>query len=155
MNANEFIPLLGQTSEDAAVKKFLASSGISKRPKLKSGDVTAYLVNEKAGMDVTFRDERHLKVKSREYDEGSLVVSNISLYGEGDSSYKKFAGELPLGMTFDLGRKEVQAKLGKKPNWESKDPVSARWDFKGYCLFIDFEKNGKRMKNLAIQLPVG
>ena len=155
MNANEFIPLLGMIYDDEDVKRFLTGCGITKKPKMKQDSSDAYLVNKKLGLDITFTDERDVEVTSREYQDGALVLSNIRMYGEGSSlNYQRFNGELPHGLSFDLGLLEVQAKFGRKPSAANKNLGITRWDFKTYCLFINFDKTFKRIQSLAIQLPV-
>src|SRR3990167_3315016 len=144
MNEDEFITLLGKTFNDEKVKEFLAACGIKKQPKLGHGDMDAYLENEKKGLEIVFRDERHLDVKSEEYEEGSLVLWNITMYGD-DETFKRFEGNLPLGLKFNFGLKETKSKLGKKPAWEDSDLGEARWDFKGYCVFITFDEEFKEI----------
>lgn len=153
MNGDEFIPLIGRTTDDNRVKKFLSSCGIKKQPKLVPGEMDVYLDNPKLGLEIAFRDERYLDVKSEEYEEGSLILWNITMYGD-DEDYERFQANLPLGLEFKFGLKEVKAKLGKKPAWEEKEMGDARWDFDGYCVFITFDEEFEEILNIAIQLPV-
>jgi len=153
MKGDNYISLLGRTSDDPEVKTLLTESGITKPPKLKRGDLDAYAVNKKLGLEIIFRDERYLDVKSQEYEEGALVLWNVAMYCESENM-ESYPGELPIGLKCNLGRKEVVTKLGKKPAWEDKESGDARWDFPGYCLFITFDSQLKKIRNLGVQLPL-
>jgi hypothetical protein len=154
MNANDFIPLLGLTSDDDNVKAFLANCGIIKIPKLKKDDDTVVVTDKRQGLEITFRDERYLGNKLHEYEEGALVLSNVRMYGDGKEGVQPFKGDLPLDLNFDFGRKEVLAKLNKKPSSENKEMAKARWDFDKYCLFLTFDKLYTKIRIVAVQLPV-
>lgn len=82
MNANEIIPLIGLTADDQKVKDFLVACGMKKKPRLKKGEESAYLTNEKQGIEITFGDERELELQG--YEEGALVLWNVRMYGEDD-----------------------------------------------------------------------
>lgn len=153
MNGDDFIPLIGRTADDSEVKKFLASCGIKKQPKLPRGEMDAYLENVKKGIEITFRDERHLDVKTGEYEEGALVLWCITMYGD-DDEFEPFNEKLPSGLKFNFGLKDAIKKLGKKPAWEDQEMGDARWDFDGYCVFITFDEDFEEIFNIAIQLPV-
>jgi hypothetical protein len=154
MTGDDMIPLLGKAYGAPTLAAFLKAMGIVKAPKLKRGDDTAVLANEQFGVEITFRDERSLDVKSTAYTEGDLVLSNIRLYGPGHSRFAPFAGALPLGLKFDLDQAETAQRLGHKPAWSDRELCKSRWDLDGYCLFVTFEKKGRGIRNLAIQLPV-
>lgn len=153
MNGDDIIKLLGLTSTDKKVIAFLGDCAIKKQPKLKHGDMDAYLENTKLGVEIVFRDERYLDIKTQVYDEGSLVLFNIAMYCD-DDNFSRFDDDLPLGLEFGFGLKEVNAKLGKKPAWQDDDMGDARWDFKGYCIFITFNEKFTKIQNLAVQLPM-
>ncbi len=154
MSSDEVIPLLGLTSEDERVKKFLAACGITKLPKLKSDETDIIVANKKLGIEITLVDEDDLDVKSQEYEEGSLVLSNVRMYGDDHPSFHRFKGELPHGLKFEIDRKKAQSKLGKKPGWDNKDLISARWDFKTHCVFLTFDEKYSKIRVCDIQLPV-
>ena len=75
-------------------------------------------------------------------------------YGDGNTKrYEPFEGELPHDLKKEFGLKEVQARLGKA-SAANKAIALGRWDFKGYCLAIIFDKNHKQIRQIAVQLPV-
>lgn len=154
MKAKEFIPLLGLTSDDKKVTDFLAACRISKQPKPSGGSESAFVENEKIGLELTFRDERHIPVKYQEYEDGAFVLWNVRMYGEADEDFSRFDGELPFGLNFHFGRKEAEAKMGKKPSWENQEMTRARWDFKEYCVFLTYGKQPEEIRTVSIQLPV-
>ncbi len=155
MSGNEFITLLGLTWDDDEVQRFLAKYGLAKKkPKLSPYSGAGYLTNKRLGLDITFRDEQDVPVKSKDYDEGTLVLTNIRMYGEGSTQgYEPFDGEFPHGLKGNFGLKEVQARLGK-PAEAKKDVAMARWDLKGHAVFINFDKDHKLIRSAAVQLPV-
>jgi len=134
------------------VKALLRACGFNKEPKLPHGELDTNLGNVKMGIEIAFRDERYLDVKTREYDDGALVLWNVAMYGD-DPKYQRFPGDLPHGLQFNHGRKEVEAMLGK-PAVVNKETRSARWDLEDHCLFVDFDSKFKEILNLAVQLPV-
>jgi len=155
MTSDELSHVLGLTSGDEKVKDFLTRFGITKRPKLKRGEETAYLENEKLGLEITFRDERYLDVESVDYEEGDLVLSSLRMYGPDHDIFSCFdEDKLPLGLKFEYGFKEVEAKLKKKPAWQNKSLAKARWDLKGYCVFVTFGKKLRNTRIVSVQLPV-
>jgi hypothetical protein len=154
MNGDDLIPLLGKPYGDPALDAFLKSLAITKAPKRKRGDDTVVLGNERLGVEITFRDEQCLDVRSVAYMEGDLVLSNVRLYGPGHARFAAFAEVLPLGLRFDLSSAEVERRLGGKPAWADRDLAKSRWDLAGYCVFVTFEKQGSGIRSVAVQLPV-
>ena len=154
MKGKDFIPLLGRTADDPLVKEALEKFGIAKTPRLERGRTVAYAVNEKKGIDFTFEDERMLDLPLREYEEGALVLVNIRFYAEGVEGYRQYRGELPYGLKFEMGWKEALALIGKKPAKEDSDLAIERWDFKGHCLFLEFNEKGTKIRTVALQTPV-
>lgn len=154
MSPNEWIGILGLTSEDMAVKKALAHFLITKAPKLQKGLTEAYAVNEKKGIDFTFEDERMIEFPIRKYEEGSLVLVNVRFYSEGVEGYRRFGGELPYGLNFSMSWKAVQVQLGKKPAEKGDEIAIMRWDFRDHCLFVQYGEKGQSIETVAIQTPV-
>lgn len=153
MEGDQLLELLGLTSEDHRVKSFLVKYGF-KAPKLKRGDIVEALGNKKLGIDVSFRDERHLDVKNVKYDEGVLVLNSLSMYGSGHRTYKPFRGELPLGLNFEMNCSQMENKLTKRPDWKSQNGRLSRWDFREYCVFISTAEDLQTATEVSIQLPL-
>lgn len=155
MNGDDFIPLLGLTWDDPEVQKFLSVCGLGKKkPRIDPDSFAGYLVNKKLGLDATFKDEDEVTFRKRDYEEGELVLANVRMYGEGSTQqYAPFPGKLPHGLKKEFGLKEAQAQLGK-PAATTKAIALARWDFDDHCVAIVFDKDHKRIRNVAVQLPV-
>ena len=82
------------------------------------------------------------------------MLTHICMYGEGSSQgYASFPGKFPHGLQKEFGLKEVQARLGRAAKG-NKAVAMHRWDFKDYALFIHFDAEHKRIRSVAIQLPV-
>jgi len=153
MNGDDFIKLLGLTSYDPEVKALLAQCGIRKEPKIPRGDETDVIGVPKLGLEITFRDERYLDVKSAKYPDGALVLSNVRMYGDWSPDFKPFTGTLPHGLTFEVKPPQASKKLGRKPAWEDDDKRHVRWDFPNHCVFLRFASDGK-LGEVAVQLPL-
>lgn len=152
-DGNNLISLLGLTSEANEVRAFLAASEISRKPKPKRGDVTDVLLNHDLGLEITFRDEANLDVRSRDYEEGALVLSNIRMYGKGHSVFKPFPGELPMGLSLDQKPEEARATLGE-PTRQNPQGTFFRWDRPGFVVFLRTDSNRERITEVAVQLPM-
>jgi hypothetical protein len=155
MNGDDFIELLGLTWDDKEVRRFLATYSLgTKKPRIDPDAFVGYLVNKKAGLEVTFQEEDDVTYRRKDYDEGELVIVNIRMYGKGNRlGFAPFADELPHGVQHDFDLKAAQKKLGK-PSAVNKAVALARWDFKDHCLFIIFDQSHKEIRNVAVQLPV-
>lgn len=149
-----FIQLLGLTSDDEPVQALLKACDIKQPPRIKRGDVTEVVGNKDLGIEITFRDERHLDVKSKKYDEGSAVLSSIRMYGPGHASFREFKGKLPLDLTFALKPAEAHKKMPGKPAWKNDDASRARWDLPGYCVFLINNAKLEKLASVSVQLPV-
>jgi hypothetical protein len=144
--------LIGKASDDTEVVKFLRACKFKKPPKAARNQTRAYLTGHALGIEVTFEDEAELDDLPEEFDEGTLVVFNIRMYGGEDENYSKFDGELPYGLNFDMDFKKVRVLL-KKPAFKGKEMPTARWDYDGYCLFIRFDRKWEQIRAVSVQLP--
>jgi hypothetical protein len=154
LNGNDFVSLLGQTSDDEGPKALLAACGVSRKLKIKKGDLTEVIACKDLGLEVTFRDERHLDVKKKEYEDGALVLSNIRMYGSGHQSFRPFEGALPFGLSFDKKPDDARTALGDAPAVENPQRTLARWDRPDYSLFIRTDAQRERVTEVSVQLPV-
>jgi len=149
------VTILGSTWDDDEVQRYLAKYGFKKKPAQKSDSVNAFLSSKKLGLDITFKDEQHVEHGKKNYEEGALVLVNVRMYGEESAmGYEPFKGELPHGLRLEFGLSEVRSQLGKAPAWTDKATAKARWDFKGYCVFVTFDKPQKQIRSLSVQLPI-
>lgn len=154
MNGNEFIAVIGQHYDNKRLGNIVAAYGIRKDPRQTFDEETgtAKLTNPSMGIELTFEDDRHLEAKSREFDERSMVFVNARMYGDGKEGFQPFTGVLPGGLSFDMGRKDVEAALGKKRVKDGKGDDLMRWDFQGYCIVVAF--TGSVISSVAIQTPM-
>lgn len=156
MNGNEFIAVIGLNYNDVRVKEMIAACGIADGPRQSFDKETgiAKLANPGKGIELTFEDERHLEAKSRDYDEKSMVFVNARMYGAGNDVFQPFTGVLPGGLSFDMGRKDVEAALGKKRVKDGKGDEIMRCDFQGYCIIVAFDGKDSAIGSVAVQTPV-
>jgi hypothetical protein len=152
MSDHKFISVLGKYFGEAELTSFLAEFEITDKPKLKRGDTTAHLSNESLGVELTFRDADALRVKTRNYPDGALVLSNVRFYGDNSSTYKPFAEPLPLGVVFGDSKSALLSKLGE-PARDNERLKLMRWDLQGFCAFASLSEAGV-LETFDIQLPV-
>src|SRR5437868_1065370 len=95
----DIVRLMGLPADDRAVKALLASYGITKAPK---GGCS--VGSKEHGLELAFKDERQLAVRTREYAKpGAVVLNAVFFFGKLDPSIgrkKIFAGPLPHGLAF-------------------------------------------------------
>jgi hypothetical protein len=146
------IAALGRAWGEPELRDLVAAFRIAASAAVKRGDLTAYLHNRTLGIELTFRYAEALDVPLREYPTGTLVLSNIRLYGPGSSSHATFNGDLPFGLRFGDTREVLIAKFAP-PDADSTDIAPMRWDTARYALFARLDEAG-RLDRLSLQLPV-
>ena len=149
---DKFISVLGKYFGEAEITSFLTGLEITDKPKLKRGDVTTHLSNNSLGVELTFRAADALRVSTRDYPDGALVLSNVSLYGDQSDDFQPFVGPLPLGVVFGDSKSALLSKLGV-PTRDNEELRLMRWDFQGYCAFAKLSESGV-LRVFGIQLPV-
>lgn len=146
------IAALGRAWGEGELRDLVAAFGIKAKPVARRDDLTTFLQNRALGVELTFRDADALDVPMRDHPPGTLVLSNIRLYGPGSSTHAAFKGDLPFGLRFGDTREALIAKFGP-PDLDKTDIASMRWDTKRYALFAQLDKAGT-LSRLSLQLPV-
>ena len=148
------IAALGRAWDEGELRDLVAAFRIKGKPVVNRGDLTTYLQNRALGIDLTFRYAEVLDVRLRDDPPGTLVLSNIRLYGPGSSSYAAFNGDLPFGLRFGDSRAALIARFGP-PDLDGAplDRTMMRWDTERYALFTQLDERGT-LNRLSLQLPV-
>lgn len=165
MNANTFIPLLGLPVSDPKIKKFLSSLGFDPNAKLKKSDASAFVVDRKHGIELMFKDERHLDVHTREYDQkGVYVLDVIWLFDQTaewhGNGLGTFSGKLPYGLRFGQTPKEVVANIDKnssgkytsKAGFKGKKSTREGRVFEDFILSTAYSEEGKLIE-VTLHMP--
>jgi len=148
----DFVSVLGTYWDEAPLRAFLTSLGISGAPKVKRGDKAGFLHANALGVELTFYREESIRVKLRDYPEGALVLYNIRFYGEKSGSLERYEGALPFGLRFGASRDSLIQDLGP-PDSDRPDIPSMRWDTERYSVFANLSGDGS-LASLAVQLPL-
>lgn len=153
MKGDDFIARLGKPFTDPAIEQWLVSLGIpAKKPKVTDG--TGYLHKKPAGLELTFRAANRLDVPPpTPHPRGTIVLSNVRMYGIAVNKFSPYTGALPRGLVFGDDRAAVASKLGGEPAVANEELGFARWDFADHCIFVDFDEAG-RANLICVQLPV-
>jgi hypothetical protein len=148
----DYRQVLGTYWDEQPLRSFLSSLGISAVPRLRRGNWTGFLQNHKLGIELTFKHEDWLNVALRDYPRGALVLANIRFYGTNMGLFRRFGGQLPLGVRFGASREALIETLGPVDS-EAPDIGSLRWDRKEYCVFAILSESGTLIQ-FSLQLPL-
>ena len=91
------------------------------------------------------------------------LVTDIHLFGPGHAGFETYAGQLPLGLSFETPRKKVRSKLGA-PATSGGGPSSKiklihawpfdRFDEDSYCVFVEYNDEESAIRSIVIQPPI-
>ncbi len=84
------IAALGRAWGEGELRDLVVAFGIKAKPVARRDDLTTFLQNRPLGVELTFRDADALDVPMRDHPPGTLVLSNIRLYGGGSSTHAAF-----------------------------------------------------------------
>jgi hypothetical protein len=148
----DYLQVLGTYWGEQTLRDFLLPLGISDTPRLKSDDWTGFLQNYKLGIELTFKREDWLDVALRDYPKGALVLANIRFYGTNKGLFRRFEGQLPLGVRFGDSREALIEILGPDDP-DVSDIRKMRWQRDTYCLFATLSESGTLIQ-FSLQLPL-
>jgi hypothetical protein len=148
----DYLRVLGTYWDEQPLRDFLLSLGISDTPRLRRDNWTGFLQNHKLGIELTFKHEDWLDVALRDYPREALVLANIRFYGTNKGLFRRFEGQLPLGVRFGASREALIETLGPVDS-EVADIRSLRWDRETYCLFATLSESGTLIQ-FSLQLPL-
>ena len=162
MTIFDYVPYLGLPYGEASLQQLLSDLGITTTPKLEKDDDDTHLSAKSLGIELCFTDERFVNIPGKQFPEGTLVVSNITFYGEGHPGYNTYSGSIFPGITLSSTKEDVLSIVGT-PNFPSysakgellpgEDDWHMRWDRANHCFFFSFTDEGK-ISDIAIQLPL-
>ena len=133
MTPAELVAFLGTPSRDVFTSDL--ASRLGRRKDTHHGDVT-YAEFPKGGISLVI-------------DPSTELVTTVFVYAE---SKKKtgYAGDVPEGLSLDLSRDELRAKLGDPQ--ESRDGLMSwdTWERGDYRLRAEYKKDGQRLKMFVL-----
>jgi hypothetical protein len=150
---NDMTLLLGQPVSDPHVSSLLSHIGIAQPLASPQPDESYTGVESEAhgiGINVARAEDIDLPAAD-ELPEGTLAVSTIFMFAEGEQGHTQFQGLLPEGLKFSMSRDEVRALLGA-PQWSSPVLPIDRWHKDRYRLVVDFD-NAETIRLVSIGLP--
>ena len=99
---------------DSELRDLLEAFCIERTPVIKRDDRTAFLQNHALGIELTFRYADTVDVPLRDRPSGTIVLSNIRLYGAGSSTHAAFKGDLPFEMKTERAQSQHAGKRATK-----------------------------------------
>jgi|GEM_PF-6684222 len=156
-NIEGFIPHLGTTAANPALKNLIEASGLKPlklNTRADAGRIDS--VNKKQGCNIVYK-KREGKLAKGYFDR--FLFTTIFFYNENGHGYSQFSGTLPFQIKFDDDRSQILDKIGIAPSfirfdWQEKDVIAMdRWDFETYSLAIDYWDNGKTISTGIVMSP--
>lgn len=151
MTPDVVLSVLGTYWDEALLRAFLTSLGISGAPKVKVYP-SGFLKNRTLGIELTFYREKAIKIRLRDYPKGALVLYNIRFYGEKSGQFEPYTGALPCGLRFGASRDSLIQDFGP-PDQENAGLGSMRWDTAQFSLFAMLSDE-QTLTTASLQLPV-
>lgn len=134
--------LFGKPVGDPAVEALLGRLGIEERPRLPSGEYTAYLSRKEEGFTLVFRDEAVVLNKDVPVGRSPLLFLGAFLYSEGKDGFAEYADPLPEGLVFGDPRETVLEKLGPSDDHRERrgEIRTERWNRPTHILNLEYAK---------------
>jgi hypothetical protein len=144
--------LVGKPSDSAEVRDLLRL-GSATDPKLKKGDVRAWVELNSLGLALVFVDEAFFtKRTDLAIGEGALLLSSVTFHTGSDPAYSPYAGALPFGVRFDQSQGELNAQLGP-PERSNPRLRLDRWHINGVWYFAKYAPAADRLLTFSMQMP--
>lgn len=162
MELFEHVKFLGMYWGAPALQPLMEELVISKPPKIAKNETDGRLLFKRTGVELIFTDERSVNIDSKNYPEGSMILSNITFYLAAMAGYKIYSGQLPDGIRANVTKNEVLKVFGYPNNLKyssagqllpGEDDWIMRWDKQGFVIFCTFTEEGTAT-DLALQLPL-
>jgi len=145
MRAKDLVTFLRKTDDSPEIQKLLTELGVTKPPRLKRGDLYAYVQLPKKGLVLVFRESDDPKTSQ-------IVLVDVQIFSSAKKGYSTYAGELPDGLTFSDTRAETTKRLGKPSESDGNEDTWAR---KGYNLIVQYNRETGQAQMLHLAVPVG
>lgn len=146
------LSLLKKPSDSLEIQDLLRQGGV-KDPKLKKGDVRAWVDLNKLGVALVFVDEAYYTGRDDlAVGEGALILNSITFHSSDNPDFTAFAGDLPLGVKFSQSQSDLLAKLGE-PEWSNPRLRKDRWLVDGTRYLVKYADELDRIQTLSIEAP--
>ena len=146
MNVEDFVPYLGKTDDSPEIAKLLAKLGVTRKPKLKRGELYDHVQLKKDGLVLVFRESQDPKTSQ-------IVLMSVQCYSAAEEGFKTFAGKLPHGLDFSDTRPEVLKKVGK-PSKVNKTMRTDSWERKGFFESVQYTRDTGEIQMVSLTIPI-
>ena len=144
--------VLGKSSDSTEVQDLLNQLG-AKPPKLKKGDVDAYVVLDKQGLDLMFSDEAYVTKRSDlAIGEGKLLFMTAWFKAADPPTIATYAEPLPHGLDFGKSQADLHQLLGE-PEWANPDVHRERWTIDGHQLLVRYTDKMSGLELVIVTVP--
>ncbi|MBP0714328.1 hypothetical protein ABXK61_13495 [Burkholderia sola] len=148
----EYFEFLGYYYGEEKLDLLLKELSIDETPVLPRGDKDTYLLNEAAGIELTFSDSESRNFPERDYPDGALVLFNVRYYGKEIDGFSIFQGTLPYGIKFGQKKSDLISLLGD-PEWRNPDESRLRWVRGNHRVHVTLDNGGKAII-VSVGLPI-
>lgn len=150
---SDLLPLLGRPVSDHNVSSLLSHIGIAQPLAPPPPDESYTGVESEAhGIGINYAQAEDIDIPAMDqFHEGTLVVTTIFMFAEGQQGHTQFQGVLPEGLKFGMSRDEVRTLLGAS-QWSSPVLPIDRWHKERYRLVVHFD-DGETIGLVSIGLP--
>jgi hypothetical protein len=148
------VAVLGKASDSKEVQDLLRQLG-AKPPKLKKGNVDAYVVLDDQGLELLFSDEAYVtKRKDLARGEGKLLLTTAWFKIADPPKVASYAEALPHGLAFTKSKGDVHKLLGK-PEWANADPDirRERWSVASHKIVVRYTEKLSGLEQVIASLP--
>lgn len=156
MGIVSLLRLFGRRYDDPEVVKALAA--LSPHKAERPSDGAQYIVSKGGGFDLLFEDLETRGAGNRQ----DRTLAAIFLFNEAVEGHNRFAGDVPMGFTFEDGRAGLVAKSPPERTWVIGEgrvdvghpsPDHDRWQLGDLFLSADYDKDGSSIRYFTIQRP--
>jgi hypothetical protein len=108
--------------------------------------------SKERGFQLEFTDEgKHRKLSYHDVGEGPWVLVQVFLRSGVDGG-RRYSGQLPYGITFDMTREALAKTLGAPA---TSKPIVETWQKDGHRVLVNFDRASGSIKSVGLQVPTG
>ena len=121
--------LLGKVINSREVLDYFASLDSTSSVKKSTG--TKSWISKPAGMEV-------------DSEETTDRVTDVFLHNDGYEGFRRYAGPIPHGITFDMNRDQVRRTMKSPPDYSDQGgSLYDTWDLSDHRFIVNYEKSGR------------
>lgn len=158
MDADRLLAVLGRLDNDSSVEAIFRELRTQRRPELSSDSrdtLLDWVPVRRQGVELGFVDEAYFEATDRwkrRRPDSRLVLFQVYFYFHREE-FEPFAGDLPFGLNWADGPKEVRRKLQKIESLR-RSHVRDAWHLPEFWITVTYKKPGTGMDSVVCQLDL-